>query len=296
MPLPPGLRALDADLPACPRALVDLLALQRDDEATTDQMARVIESDMGLAAAVVRTVNSAMFGLLRRVQTVGEAVRYLGTREVTAITVESALRSSFAPTPAIEAVWAHASRASLLMGRSAPALGLDPMQAHSAGLFARSGQAVLLSRAAEPYGQLLARVGRDRRALKQAELDAFGISHAGLGSALCAAWGFAPEVVKYVREQLRAPADWALQDRALRRLLGLGAVVDAAIDAAADAAIHATGASGGNAETSSLSSSDSPRWPAQASARAAELAPFCACTADELTDAVRPPWQQLQRA
>ena len=97
MPLPPALRRLDADLPACPRTLVQMLALLEREDAPLGEMAELIESDLALAAAVVRTVNSAMFGLLRRVETVGEAVRYLGTREVAAITYETALRAAFAP-------------------------------------------------------------------------------------------------------------------------------------------------------------------------------------------------------
>ena len=82
----------------------------------------------------------------------------------------------------------HAGRSGLLMGRSARALGLDAMQAHSAGLFARSGQAVLLAHAAERYGALLAGLGSDREALRAAEIEAFGVDHGAYGSALCAAW------------------------------------------------------------------------------------------------------------
>lgn len=266
MTLPSELRNLDVDLPASPRVLVELLALMQDGEVPLAAVAQLIESDMALASAVVRTVNSAMFGLLRRVQTVGEAVRYLGTDEVVAITYESALRAAFPPTPALDAVWSHASRAGLLMGRSAQALGLDALQAHTAGLFARCGQAVLLVKVAQPYAALLAAARGDRQALVQAEQKTFGINHAALGSALCAAWGLAPDVVKYVREHVRPPGQWAELQTPVRRLLGLGAVVEALL---ADASVSVADV-------------------------AAAVSPGSGCGPADLVAAVQPSWRRLQ--
>jgi HD-like signal output (HDOD) protein len=229
MSLSPELRALAVDLPACPRTLLQLLPLLDDEYASLGAMAAVVEADMALASAVVRTVNSAMFGLLRRVDTVGEAMRHLGSREVAALTYASALRSAFAPTPQLDRLWDQAAWAGLLMGRSAAALGLDPWRAHTAGLFARSGQAVLLARSAASYAPLLARAGADQVALLAAEQAEFGLTHAVYGSALCAAWGLSNEVVKFVRERVAAPASWRVWPAPLRSLLLLGHLADALI-------------------------------------------------------------------
>lgn len=237
MPPPPDLRTLDADLPACPQALMELAGLLRDDAAPVGAIAARIESDMALAAAVVRTVNSAMFGLLRRVETVGEAVRHLGTDEVAAITWATALRAAFPPTPRMRRLWDDAALAGLLMGRAARALEIDPMQAHTAGLFARCGQAVLLARHGERYGVWLDTLADDPPALCAAEAAAWGLTHAALGSAMCAKWGLAVAVVRHVRDRVKPPAAWQGHDRPLRRLLALGAATDALLrEARADPA------------------------------------------------------------
>lgn len=232
IPLPAELRRLEAELPACPRTLLRMLDLLQREDGSTSEMAAVVESDMALAAAVVRTVNSAMFGLLRRVETVEEGLRYLGTREVAAITFETALRAAFAPTPAMEAIWQRAGRSGLLMGRSAAALGLDGWHAHSAGLFARSGQAVLLAHAPARYGALLDTLGDDPSALVAAETEAFGASHAVYGSAMCAAWGLAEDVVCFVRDRVCPSTSWSRHERPTRHLLALGALVDALLGSA----------------------------------------------------------------
>jgi HD-like signal output (HDOD) protein len=225
-----------------------------------------VEADMALASAVVRTVNSAMFGLLRRVDSVGEAMRHLGTHEVAAITYATALRAAFAPTPQLDQLWERSAQRGLLMGRSARAVGLDPWRAHTAGLFAQSGQAVLLTRSTASYLPLLERSGADLPALLAAEVAEYGVTHAVYGSALCAAWGLHNEVVKYVRERLAAPAGWTAWPEPLRRLLLLGQVADALID-------------GG--DLASL-------------ARAA--APGTGWSADQLQQALAAPWQQLNAA
>jgi HD-like signal output (HDOD) protein len=263
MPLSPELRHLAVDLPACPRTLLQLLPLLDDDSAGPAAMAEVVEADMALASAVVRTVNSAMFGLLRRVDSVGDALRHLGTHEVAAITYATALRAAFAPTPQLDQLWERAARRGLLMGRSARALGLDPWRAHTAGLFAQSGQAVLLARASASYLPLLQRSGTNRAALLVAEQAEYGVTHAVYGSALCAAWGLHHEVVKFVRERLAAPASRPAWPEPLRKLLLLGHLADALID-------------GGDLAT-----------------LAEAVAPDSGWTADQLQLALAGPWQQL---
>ncbi|MFM2118819.1 MAG: hypothetical protein RL722_287 [Pseudomonadota bacterium] len=247
-----ALRDLQVELPPCPRSLAQLLPLLDDDRAGMAEMATVVETDMALAAAVVRTVNSAMFGLLRRVDTVAEAMRHLGTREVAALTYATALRGALPSTPALDHLWDHAARAGLLMGRSAPALGLDPWRAHTAGLFAWSGLAVLLAHrprqmtplylgafqaralpaSAPPQGADAASAApgdglpRDEPGLILAEQQAYGFDHAALGSALCAAWGLSHEVVHFVHDRLQPVEGVATRPETLRRLLCLGRAVD----------------------------------------------------------------------
>ena len=65
MAIDASLRALDIDLPACPAVLVQLSVLMHDEGANMRIISQLIETDMALASAVVRTVNSAYFGLQR---------------------------------------------------------------------------------------------------------------------------------------------------------------------------------------------------------------------------------------
>lgn len=240
MPIDPDLRPLDIDLPACPQVLVQLSMLMAEEDANTQAIAVLIEADMALASAVVRSVNSALFGLLRRVESVPEAVRFLGVREVSALTFEIGLRGAFPPGPMLSALWSSAGRRGLAMGRAAHVLDVDPWLAHTAGLFAESGQAALLAHDSGGY-QTLVKASPDALAWLDAEQTLYGVNHASLGAALCQAWGLASEVAAGVRLRplaLRSllaergeelAAQWRRETFMVKRLLALMATVDCAL-------------------------------------------------------------------
>src|SRR5690606_17479487 len=224
MSIDSSLRSLNIDLPACPTVLVKLSLAMADEHAGSDHVAGIIENDMALSSAVVRTVNSAMFGLLRRVVTVHEAIRYLGMSEVAGLTYEIGLRGAFPPGPLMQAVWDKASLRSLAMSRIAHQLDVDPWQAHTVGLFAESGRAVLIAYDHHRY-EVVDHENIDENQLARAEIDAFGVSHSALGAALCQSWRLAREVADAVRSRTQ-PTSWIHELPQVQRLLVIGAAVD----------------------------------------------------------------------
>ncbi len=226
MSIDPELRSLNIDVPACPATLVKLSMMLAQEKVPVQEVSNLIASDMALGSAIVRTVNSAMFGLLRRVETVHEAVRYLGMREVAGITYEMGLRAAFPPGPLIERVWRRAGLRGVAMGRVATALDIDAWLAHTSGLFAEGGRAVLYAHDRQRYGELES-VSATEQEMIDAEIRAFGVSHAALGAALCQAWGLAPQVIEFVRSRCRFTGDWSQWPQEVQQLLVLGRSVDA---------------------------------------------------------------------
>lgn len=201
----PQLRSLDIDVPARPDALVKLSLLLAEDEINLQQASDLIESDMALAAAVMKAVNSSLYGLKGRVQSVLQAVQYLGMREVAAITFEMGLRAAFPPSPELDPMWDRAARRGLIMGRMGQQLGVDGWAAHSAGLFEECGKAVLLRHATEHYRPMLRAATNDSE-LAALERAGFGVSHDALGAALCESWGLGLAAVASVRHHVTVQA------------------------------------------------------------------------------------------
>ena len=205
MSVDPRLRSLHIDLPTQPAALLRLSALLADEDSNLQDVGNLIESDMALAAAVLKAVNSSLYGLSGRVQTVRQAITYLGTREVAAVTYEMGLRAVFPAAPELEPVWQRASQRGLLMGRIGEALSVDPWMAHSAGLFEECGKAVLFRHAPVRYLPLLMGA-QDDAELLYLEHREYGVSHDALGAALCETWGLAAPAVHSVRHHINVHA------------------------------------------------------------------------------------------
>ncbi|HWI12276.1 MAG TPA: HDOD domain-containing protein [Burkholderiaceae bacterium] len=198
MPVDPKLRSLNIDVPAQPESLVKLSLLLADDNVNLQSVSALISGDMALASAVLKAVNSSMYGLRGRVQSVQQAITHLGTREVAAVTFAMGLRAVFPHAPELEPVWERAGVRALLMSRIGQQVGVDPWIAHSAGLFEECGKAVLFRHATERYRALLAKAADDEELL-MLEHTEFGVSHDALGAALCESWGLAAAAVTSVR-------------------------------------------------------------------------------------------------
>jgi len=192
---------LDFDLPAQPQTLVRLGALLREDDVDLQAVSALIESDMSFGAAVMKAVNSPLYGLKGRVQSVQQAVTYLGVREISAIAYETGLQGAFPRVPQLVAVWERATIRGLLMGRLAQALSMEAWGAHTAGLFEECGKAVLYRHAPEKYAPMLAEAADDA-ALIELERKAFGCGHDDVGANLCEAWGLAPAAIASVRHHV----------------------------------------------------------------------------------------------
>lgn len=218
MSVNPELRKLDIDIPSQPQALLELSLLLAEEDINLTAASSLIERDMALAAAVMKAVNSSLYGLKGRVQSVHQAITYLGMREVAAITFEMGLRAAFPPSPELDPIWQRAGWRGLLMGRLAQKLALDAWAAHSAGLFEECGKAVLFRHAPDHYRAMLRAAPTDTE-LVQLEHTGFGVSHDALGAALCESWGLGAAAVSSVRHHVLCQATHELQGPPARRAI-----------------------------------------------------------------------------
>ena len=207
---------LQIELPTPPHTLAALSRLLADEDVNMLEMSRLIEHDMSLAAAMMKAVNSPLYGLRGRAQNVQQAITYLGTREVAAMCYEIGLRAAFPQAAVLQPIWERAAVRGLLMGRLAKELYMDAWCAHTAGLFEECGKAALFRYAPEAYGQMLKSAKDDSElvALSQAQ---FGIGHDELGARLCESWGLDPGAVACVRYHVQMLATHHLPTQSPRR-------------------------------------------------------------------------------
>ncbi len=83
------------DLPSLPHILVKLMEACNDENGSLGDIAGIMTNDPSLCSKVLRLVNSAYYGLGRKVDSIDQAVAYLGTHAVKNIAVCSAVYQAF---------------------------------------------------------------------------------------------------------------------------------------------------------------------------------------------------------
>ena len=69
---------LELGIPPCPKILLDLSAEVRKEEPDLQRIERLVSGDVGLSAALIKTVNSPFYGLRSKVHSVMQAIHMLG--------------------------------------------------------------------------------------------------------------------------------------------------------------------------------------------------------------------------
>lgn len=166
---------------------------------TAAELSRQIASDAVLASHLLRLVNSAFYGMSRRIGTVADALAVLGfnmvRRIVTAVVMQRPVLAHLPDTPATRAFWRHqllcAALARFVHRRS----GADGEEvAYMAGLLHDIGKLAMFVRWPHEFGELLQRPSTSDGSLIADERARFGFDHAQAGGALLHQWNL-PEAI-----------------------------------------------------------------------------------------------------
>jgi HD-like signal output (HDOD) protein/ActR/RegA family two-component response regulator len=194
-------------LPSCPRLYTELTELILDPDATAARAAALMERDVAMSAKVLQLVNSAFFGLGRRIARTSEAVHYLGLDTLRALVLHAGAFEAFAPTRPIEGFdIAALQRRSYLAARIAGRLAPDPRtrdHAFTAGLLHGVGLLVLARQDPYELAAAIADAQRSATALHDVEYAHHGSSHAELGAYVLGIWGLPEPIVDGVAHQYR---------------------------------------------------------------------------------------------
>ena len=138
-------------IPARPQVLVQLENELTRDDPDPRVIVRLVSGDVGLSAAVLKTVNSPFFGLSRRISSVAQAVNLLGMRSAAQIVTGLVLRAAIAgKAGSLERFWDSAEKVAGIASHIWLYLPLGPRdEAYCAGIFHGVGILILMQRIPE---------------------------------------------------------------------------------------------------------------------------------------------------
>jgi HD-like signal output (HDOD) protein len=177
-------------IPPRPSILVDLYTRLQKKDPDPKAIAARLAKDVVLSAAVLKTVNSARYGLRAKSASVSHAVQLLGVRNVATIVTGVLLRNSVGGQKLrLEGFWDSAEKVALISGKLADALPAVPREdAYLFGLFRDVGIPLLMQRW-PAYKDTLSLAARQERPLPSVEDERHGTNHAVLGYVFSKTWG-----------------------------------------------------------------------------------------------------------
>lgn len=188
------------EIPSPPATLLAARRAMESESPDMRALCRIVAADVGLASAMLRTVNAACFAPRTPIPSVDNAVRMLGSNNVLSIVAGIAYREAMnarRPVP-MPRYWDASRRVASLCASLARRLqGVAPDEAYTLGLFHDCG-IPLLAQEFSDYKRVLseANVAGAQRCT-ELEQAAFGIDHATVGYHVCMRWGM-PEMLAEV--------------------------------------------------------------------------------------------------
>ena len=184
-------------IPPQPEALLAVRAEQAKPEPDLKRIAEIISADVGLAAGVLKAVNSPFFGFARKIGSIGHATSMLGLSNVANIVSGLALRANMknAAGVSLERFWDAATDTARMTAYLAVRIsGISPDQAYTLGLFHECGIPLMLQKYPD-YKEVLkvANMSGDL-SFTDVEEERYQTNHAVIGYLMARHWNL-PETL-----------------------------------------------------------------------------------------------------
>lgn len=214
-------------MPPLPNVAHRVLQIVRDPEYSIDTLVQVVRTDPALTTRILKLCNSSLYGLSQDITDVGNAVAYLGTRNLVKLVLVTCTASYFRDVPTStyaepKELWRHTMGCATACQLLAEHCGYEqPATAFTAGIVHNVGKVALAQAVDE---ELIAKVGTGAshagQSYVQVEREALGLDHASAGGIVTESWNLPVEIRRAVRNH--HDANLLASDSELTSLLHVG--------------------------------------------------------------------------
>ncbi|MBF0284437.1 MAG: HDOD domain-containing protein [Magnetococcales bacterium] len=196
-------------LPPQPKVVMDLSAEIRKPDPNFDKMVTLLSGDPALSAKLLRVVNSPLYGLTRRVDSLRHALSLLGMKNFFGIVLATALRDALlgskenANSKPMEDFWTYSmvvARITKYLIVRNPMLGelVGADQAYLAGLFHDCAIPMFIGKHPD-YAETVRTAKENRQNIFDAEEERYGAHHGAIGFMIARSWELPDPVCQAIR-------------------------------------------------------------------------------------------------
>ncbi len=214
-----------AKLKPIPRVVNKILEIQQDPESSMEDLTRVISHDAMTTANLLKAANSAFYARSRPIESVQQAVVFLGMDEVVDLVLMSNTAANLKRPQKGYCLksgdlWRNCLSAALISKELSFKMDMpNPHLIFTAALLKDIGKVILDQYVEASAKEIHELVKQENLSFEEAEKKVIGIDHAELGAMTAAVWRFSPEMVDIIKfHHQPADTDLAAKETAIVHL------------------------------------------------------------------------------
>jgi putative nucleotidyltransferase with HDIG domain len=200
------------DLPTLPTIAVEVMTIAANRQSSVGDLVSVINVDVGLTGKILRTANSAFYGVPRKIDTLKMALMILGMDEISNLAATASIlklfqKSQLAKGFDISHFWYHSAAVAELTAGLYERLRLPrPSGSYVAGLLHDVGRLIIFQYFNSYHAQIDELISQGYPNFK-AEIAVLGVDHGHVGSWVARRWNLPEDMVNAIAQHHVRAAD-----------------------------------------------------------------------------------------
>ena len=188
-----------------PQVATKIMTMTQDPECGLTDISKAVMYDATITANILRIVNSAAYGISRKIESIQEAVTLLGLKELVQMVFMSVAsgnlkRACNGYDLEEGALWKHSAASAFLAGKMGdPMQGVDGNLVFTTTLLKDIGKVLLNQYVCDDLNEIENLVFKQDYTFLEAERKVIGIDHAQLGGIIAKKWNFSDRMVSLIQ-------------------------------------------------------------------------------------------------
>jgi len=193
------------DFPTLPTIYTSLLNVMADPRSSVNDVARIVTQDIAASTKILKTVNSSVYSLATKIDTITQAIFHLGFNEVKNLVIGLSVMDMFSessslPTFNILDLWKHSIGVGVIARIIGTEIGIKNVENYFlSGLIHDIGKLFFLERLNSEYSEVIRIVEDKSFIIEQAEKEVLGLTHCEAGELLAKKWGLPQSIINSIR-------------------------------------------------------------------------------------------------
>ncbi len=197
------------DLPTLPTLFHEVSEVTNDPRRSYGDISRIIERDQVITAKILKLINSAFYGMPRKITTVERSITLLGLDAIKNLILSASVFENFESQEEMKGLWLHAlatAVAAKIIGQHIKYRDIEEL--FICGLLHDIGKVVQHKLYPDEVKIIRERCRTDRTLYCEAEKEFFDDGHARIGDALLSRWKLPERIKSVVRLHHRPHPDY----------------------------------------------------------------------------------------